>query len=546
MSDQTLDQTARQIADQPTDSLPTSQESSTQSTQSTQSTESIKPQEMSIMDRMGEKIRIADITESLIGTDIVVCGWVESKRFYSKKLAFFDVYDCATSHLTPLQIVCGEQTICSGTIGGQSDNVENIERIHSGSSIIACGKIVAPGKKSTQKFEMKVEAIHLIGGVDDTENIPIYHHTKIPLDSLYLTHAHIEGYHQYKACVYKIREIVIRAMREYFVSQNFIEVSLPTLTKSECESGCQPGRVTSAPLAPLTQSAAQFPELMGCNTYLTVSAQLHLETQRHLGNTYTITRAMRFEPSQTKRHLIEFDMLEFEEWFIDSSYYISNRSEELIKYVLKCVLCNCNDQLKFLESYYRESETFGTDLSKEPLRTTLKRYLAEPFVRISHADVVTMIKQEKTHKFEKILDYGDDLGSEHEKYICSKFDVPVIVKKYPKAVKAFYMPVIEETEDESHGVEHVDSFDILVQGIELVGGSKRIHDESELVSRIKEIGLDQEPLEFYIDLRRKGTAPHGGMGLGIERLVMIATGAPGVKHCRPFPRFPGCGPSSVA
>jgi asparaginyl-tRNA synthetase len=259
---------------------------------------------------------------------------------------------------------------------------------------------------------------------------------------------------------------------------------------------------------------------------------MELETQLPLGDVWTVTRAVRGEPSQTSKHLCEFSMIEFEKRFSSSAEDIIQMSEKCIKHCIQYTLSTCVRELSLLE----------TKLGK-PIVSKLEKYLHTPFVRITHAKAVEMIHQQK-ELFNVIPSYADDLSSEHEKFIVDHFQLPVVVQKYPKLVKAFYMPVVKETLDESHGVEHVDSFDILVPEIgELVGGSQRIHDADQLIDRIRELGLDEKPLEFYIELRRIGTIPHGGMGMGFERLVRFVTGVDSVKDCVPFPRYMGCGKS---
>ena len=190
--------------------------------------------------------------------------------------------------------------------------------------------------------------------------------------------------------------------------------------------------------------------------------------------------------------------------------------------------------LEFLQKFYKNDH-----ISK------LQQFVSVPFVRITHAQAVTMILDDATNigvEFKELPTYDGDLGSEHEKYLTDvKYRCPVIVMRYPKAVKAFYMPIVVESPEESHGVAHVDSFDILVPGVgELVGGSQRICKTDDLIARIQELGLDMEPLEFYVNLRKYGSQPHGGMGMGFERLIKFITGAENVKDCVAFPRFMGC------
>ena len=261
--------------------------------------------------------------------------------------------------------------------------------------------------------------------------------------------------------------------------------------------------------------------------YLTVSGQLELETQLPLGSVFTITRAVRGEPSISTKHLCEFSMLEIELLSL-SSKDIIDVTEEYIKFVLKEVLNTNNKSIKFLESKFEENLIQKLELCRDV-----------PFIRKTHAECITILRNQKDIIFEEESLYDGDLASEHERYLVDiHFKSPVVVMRYPKKIKSFYMPIIKETEEESRGIEHVDSFDILVPGLgELVGGSQRIHDLQELENRITELGIDSESLDFYIDLRRKGTLPHGGMGLGIERFIKYITGVSSVRDCIPFPRY---------
>jgi asparaginyl-tRNA synthetase len=190
--------------------------------------------------------------------------------------------------------------------------------------------------------------------------------------------------------------------------------------------------------------------------------------------------------------------------------------------------------LNFLQKFYKNDHILK-----------LQQFSSIPFVRITHAQAVSIILDDiinKNIKFKELPTYDGDLGSEHEKYLTDvKYKHPVIVMRYPKVVKAFYMPIIIESIEESHGIEHVDSFDILVPGVgELVGGSQRISKTEDLIRRINELGLDIKPLEFYVNLRKYGSQPHGGCGIGFERLIKFVTGVENVKDCVAFPRFMEC------
>jgi asparaginyl-tRNA synthetase len=270
-------------------------------------------------------------------------------------------------------------------------------------------------------------------------------------------------------------------------------------------------------------------DFFGVKASLTVSSQLELETQLPLGKVWTITRAIRGEPSLTSRHLCEFSMIEIEIPFINSANDIINITEKCIQYVILAIIQDYwgNCAISILEKKF-----------DKPLQKMLISYIDKPFVRISHYDAITLMKNNILKGEINFIiepDYEEDLNSEHERYLTDiYFKHPVIVTRYPKKIKAFYMPVI----DKEGGIEHVDCFDILIPGIgELVGGSVRIDKAEILETRINDLNLDKNPLQFYIDLRKYGSVPHGGMGMGFERLIKLITGVDTVRDVVAFPRF---------
>ncbi|NBX74984.1 MAG: asparagine--tRNA ligase [Proteobacteria bacterium] len=477
------------------------------------------------------RTRIQDLNDSTAvkeeTDEVVVSGWILTAR-WQKKVIFIKLSDCHRSKLNPLQVVCDKQ------IFGDS-----LDHLSAGCSLLVKGKIVkSPGKG--QEFELVASEIYVYGNVADPASYPLAK-ADLPFESMRLL-PHLECHTPEKASVYLIRSVLMESLEEFFKLNNYTKTDMPLITFSECEGGCQPmqatllltsGKMTDIPQKAGSNDVDFSKDFFGSKSSLTVSAQMELETQLPLGNVWTVTRAIRGEPSQTTKHLCEFTMIELEKAFSSSAQDIIQISESCIKYCIEQALKKCDPQLTFLENKLGKS-----------IKSDLTKYLTEPFVRITHAQAVEMI-QKNPEKFLTVPTFSDDLSSEHEKYIVDHYQLPVVVCKYPKAVKAFYMPVVSETLEESHGVEHVDSFDILVPGTgELVGGSQRIDSESELMERINELGIDPKPLEFYINLRRTGSIPHGGMGMGFERLVKFVTGVDSVKDCVAFPRFVGCNKSA--
>jgi asparaginyl-tRNA synthetase len=474
-----------------------------------------------------QKIRIDD-AEKYVGTFIVVCGWIVTAR-WQKNLIFIKLSDSQKSKLFPLQIVFQK-----------SDNPEYYEslcHLTAGCSLVVKGSVILSPAKG-QKIEMQGKEFYILGNVEDPSTYPLAK-ADLSLESFRST-PHIACHYPTKACIYKIRSQLMTATEMFYGSEGYTKVDMPLITFSECEGGCQPMQAT---LLLSTNNIKDIPtikekpdivdftkDFFGIKASLTVSAQLELETQLPLGDVWTVTRAIRGEPSQTSKHLCEFSMIEIEKAFTADSTEIINIIERYIKYCIDYILVNCQDELKNLENKLKNN-----------IITKLTKYLSSPFIQITHVQAVDMIISNSS-LFSTLPSYFDDLNSEHEKYIVDHFGLPVIVKNYPKKIKAFYMPVIEETDEESKGVEHVDCFDILVPDVgELVGGSQRIHKLAELEHRIDELGLDKKPLEDYIALRKNGTIPHGGAGIGFERLVKFITGVENVKDCVAYPRFIGSG-----
>lgn len=474
---------------------------------------------------LSQIIEIDIINDTDIGKVITVAGWIDTIR-KQKKLLFIKLSDSATSRLLPLQIIFDSDDILS--------------KVHAGSAIVVKGLLVS-SIGAGQKVELQGQQYYITGDIGtDPDHYPLAGTSIVPE---YLRDLpELECKTKLKSAIYKVRAETMSFLKDFFTRERYTQVDMPLITMSECEGGCQPMQatllLTSGKIAdiPTKDGVVDFTkDFFKAKASLTVSAQLELETQLPLGNVWTVTRAVRGEPSQTSRHLCEFSMIEIEKRFSRSAVDIMDISEKCIKECITYILYHFSTQMDFLDKFYKKDHI-----------VKLYGYTSKPFIRITHAQAVTMLiedSQQSLVTFTELPRYDEDMGSEHEKYLADvKFKHPVIVMRYPKAVKAFYMPVLIETEEESHGVEHVDSFDILVPGVgELVGGSQRIHKEDELIKRIDDLGLDKEPLQFYINLRKYGSVPHGGMGMGFERLIAFITGADSVKDVVCFPKFFGSG-----
>ncbi len=322
--------------------------------------------------------------------------------------------------------------------------------------------------------------------------------------------------------VFSAKSMIMKRINDYFMSNDYTQIDLPVLTTNACEGGCQPLQVTSLFKSDVVKDIPTdktgkidfTKDFFGNPVFLTVSNQLHLECFAHgMGRVFTITPATRGEPSQSTKHLAYFNMLEWEFCFGDLDENIRT-AEECIKFCASGLLENCKSELEVLD--------FS---SNKKLLPKIKKNVSEPFVRIEHYDAVQLLKEAHVKiPFRDEPDFAGDLSGEHERWLVQHFASPVVVMRYPKNVKAFYMPVSKTREIDGQKIEYVECFDLLMDIGEVVGGSQRIWDEAELVSRMKEQSIDTKHLSWYVDLRRFGSVPHGGAGLGIERLVAVLTG----------------------
>lgn len=461
-----------------------------------------------------------------------VNGWIKTCRD-QKAIIFIAI--CDGSSQKTLQIVCDSKII---------DNFDEVKQLTTGSSISVIGKLVQSPAKG-QTLELIAEKISIYQKCPST--FPIQK-TGLSLDFL-RTLPHLRHRTNMIGAVFSVKSVIMKSIHDYFMERKFKYVDLPILTTNACEGGCQPLQVTSLlndievdqiPTIKIEQKDSKGQvissepskkidykkDFFDTAVYLTVSNQLHLECFAHgLGAVYTITPASRGEPTQTTKHLATFSMLEYEFCFCDLSDNI-DLSEGLIKYCAYMVLENCKAEIELLDIH-----------AEKKLISKLQALVLEPFIRISHRDVIKLLTEiHQVTPFDELPGFSDDISGEHERFLVKHFGKPVVVMKYPKKVKSFYMPVCERvTEEDGSITEYVDCFDLLTDIGETVGGSQRIWHEKELVDRMTELGIDTEHLDWYVQLRRYGSVPHGGVGVGIERLVACLTGISNVKDCTAFP-----------
>lgn len=469
-----------------------------------------------------KRTTISALSQEHIDTTITVWGWVSSVR-QQKKMAFLKLKD---SYDGELQVILDFSKFTEEQIG-------EIQKFQLGWALSITGLFKKSPAKG-QAFELEATDYKIFGKVDDQSTYPLAK-TTLTMEH-FRQYPHLECRTKEKSSIYALRAGIKKYIDEYLQSQRYIETQMPSITHSECEGGCQAFRVSQLleckkpneiPIKKETGEIDFTKDFFGGSSFLTVSAQLELETQLPIGNVYTWTKAFRGEMSMTTKHLAEFTMLEIEK-LCESAVEIMDDTENMIKYCIRKVLENMKPTLDYCETKFEKD-----------LIAKLEKTCNTPFVRVTHAECITILKQQKD-KFQEVPDYEGDLATEHERFLADEyFKHPVFVTKYPKKIKSFYMPVVKETPEESFGVEHVDSFDLLIPGIgEVVGGSSRSIDTTELLARLQEFNIDPTPMDFYIDMRRKASLPHGGMGMGLERLVKYITGAPSVKDCVAFPRFP--------
>ena len=475
--------------------------------------------------------------EEYIGTTVTVNGWIKTFRSSGgkgKTLGFARLSD--GSCLQTLQIIYDVKTLTDDTI---------FKKGKTGVSIMTTGLIVK-SPKTGQPIEMQAHTYQIYGDVVNPETYPI---SKSEHSMEYLrTVQHLRYRTDTHASIGRIKSVMRLAAAEYFDKHGFAEVQVPCVTDNECESGANPFCLTTL----LSDKIDTIPTTDGSiidytqdffkkRCYLTVSGQLHLEALvlGGLGKAWTMTTAFRAEPSTGIRHLGEFWMLELEFCFgtLEDNMKVN---EGCIKHCLTKVLERCYPELEFLQQKFKPN-----------LIETLKKYVDNSFVISTHEECVKIMLDDITsgkvkidpekkadsdlHIFKEIPGYADDLSKDHERYITEVIfnGMPVFVRYFPAKVKAFYMPKIDTGAD----IEHVDGFDLLFPEIgEVVGGSQRESDYDTLLSRMIEMGVKPESLEFYLDLRKYGTVPHGGSGIGFDRLMMVSTGIFNIRDMIPFPR----------
>ncbi len=443
---------------------------------------------------------------------VTVRGWVRTRRDSKAGISFVQVSD--GSCFAALQIVAPKEL----------PNYES-EVLHlvSGCAVEATGSIVASPAKG-QPFEMQAQAIHLVGGVEDPDSYPIQPkaHTMEFLREV----AHLRPRTNVIGAVTRVRHTLAQAIHRFFDQNGFFWVHTPIITSSDTEGAGELFRVSTLDLANLPRTAegkVDFSrDFFGREAFLTVSGQLAVEAYcLALSKVYTFGPTFRAENSNTSRHLAEFWMIEPEIAFAQLSDN-ADLAERLLKHILAAVLAERADDMAFFEQRVEKGVT-----------ARLEGLVKADFARMDYTEAIRVL-QNARQKFEFPVEWGMDLQSEHERYLAEQHaGRPVIVMNYPKQIKAFYMRLNEDRKT-------VAAMDVLAPGIgEIIGGSQREERIGVLDERMAEVGLDPAAYGWYRDLRRYGTVPHAGFGLGFERTIAYVTGLANVRDVIPFPRTPG-------
>lgn len=458
-------------------------------------------------------VPVVDVLQGIIPADneVTVRGWVRTRRDSKAGISFLAVYD--GSCFDPLQ------TVINNTL----PNYENdILRLTTGCSISVTG-LVVESLGGGQRYEIQAQAVEVLGWVDDPNTYPMAakrHSVK------YLREvAHLRPRTNVIGAVTRVRHTLAQAIHCFMDEQGFFWVSTPLITVSDTEGAGEMFRVSTLDLENLPRTAdgkVNYNEdFFGKEAFLTVSGQLNGESYAcALSKIYTFGPTFRAENSNTSRHLAEFWMVEPEIAFATLED-AAGLAEEMLKYIFQAVLTERADDMQF----------FAEWVNKEAINR-LKHFISADFAQVDYTEAVTIL-QNCGQTFENPVSWGNDLFSEHERYLAEKhFKAPVVVKNYPKDIKAFYMRM--NNDDKT-----VAAMDVLAPGIgEIIGGSQREERLDMLDTRLEEKGLNKEDYWWYRDLRRYGTVPHAGFGLGFERLIAYVTGMQNIRDVIPFPRSP--------
>lgn len=458
-----------------------------------------------------ERTLIFDALEAPVGTKHKIQGWVRTRRDSKAGLSFININD--GSCFDSIQVVAASDLPNYNDV---------ILKLTTGCSITVIGSLSTSQGKG-QALEIRAESVELVGDVEDPDSYPVS--SKRHSYEFLRTVAHLRPRTNTFGAVARVRHCLSYATHDFFNKRRFLYVHTPIITASDCEGAGELFRVSTLDMLnlPRTEDNAidYNNDFFGREAYLTVSGQLNVETHCcALSNVYTFGPTFRAENSNTSRHLAEFWMIEPEIAFGDLQDDLA-LSIDYLKHMIKTVLAERGDDMKFFNQYI-----------KEGIIDTLYHVLESEVVHITYTEAVNDLKK-ANKKFEFPVEWGSDLQSEHERYLTEEmYNAPVAITDYPKDIKAFYMRLNDDDKT-------VAAMDLLVPDIgEIIGGSQREERLEVLDKRIVEMGLPLESYWWYRDLRRYGTVPHAGFGLGFERLIQFITGMANIRDVIPFPRAP--------
>ncbi|AKC59982.1 asparagine--tRNA ligase [Blochmannia endosymbiont of Polyrhachis (Hedomyrma) turneri] len=460
---------------------------------------------------MNEISTITNILQGHIPTnsEITVCGWVKTRRD-SRKLSFLNIYDGSCLHT--LQVIVENKKI--------HNYKKDILHLTSGCSVKIIGKIVQSiGKK--QNIELQAKHVEILGLIENPDTYPISpkKHNMEYLREI----AHLRPRTNIIGAISRTRNVLAHAIHNFMNKNGFLWIPTPIITTTDTEGTSKMFQVSTLNFKnlPYTPSGNinYAKDFFGKESFLTVSGQLNVESYAcALSKTYTFGPTFRAEPSNTNKHLAEFWMIEPEVAFADLDNIICI-AKSLLQHICKTILKKCSDDIDFFSKKHNLA-----------IINRLENIVEKNFIEITYTQAINILKQSKKQFKNKIF-WGANLLSEHEKYLTEEyFNQPTIIKHYPKKIKAFYMRLNDDMKTSA-------AMDILLPGIgEIIGGSQREERLNVLDKNLEEFGLNKNNYQWYRDLRRYGTVPHSGFGLGFERLMLFITGIKNIRDIVPFPR----------
>ena len=447
--------------------------------------------------------------ETLAGQTLTVCGWVRTLR-ESKALAFIELNDGSCQR--NLQVIAERETLA---------NFEEIARQNVGAALCVGGELVLT-PEAKQPCELRASSIEVEGA--STADYPLQK-KRHSLEFL-RTIAHLRPRTNTFNAVFRVRSVAAYAIHRFFQERGFIYAHTPLITSSDCEGAGEMFHVTSFDLDSIPRDEDgkidYSQDFFGRHTSLTVSGQLAAECMAMaFGKVYTFGPTFRAERSYTARHAAEFWMIEPEIAFADLEDDMA-LAQDMITYVIAYLLEHCPDEMAFFNSFYDKG-----------LIERLQALVGADFAHVTYTEAVALLEPHK-EEFEYPVFWGCDLQTEHERYLTERiYGMPVFVTDYPKEIKAFYMRLNDDGKT-------VAAMDLLVPGVgEIIGGSQREERLDVLESRIREMNQDPANYWWYLDLRRFGSVPHSGFGMGFERLILYVTGMANIRDVLPFPRTTG-------